>query len=103
MSYSSVASTYYDTSVTLYRWTTLDSNNEPVYVSSTIRCRLDRKTVRVQGVDGNAVVCSHVMLTDSEINPVRDYIVTAAMEKLVPAGVFEHKDFSISHYEVFLK
>jgi hypothetical protein len=34
---------------------------------------------------------------------VRDYIVTAAMEKLVPAGVFEHKDFSISHYEVFLK
>ena len=99
---SSIASTYYDTTVTLYSMSGLNDENEPEYSNTPIRCRLDRKTHRIQGSDGAEVICSHVMLCDEEIDPVADYIVTSDLEKLIPKQVIEHKDFSESHYEVWL-
>lgn len=99
---SSVASAYYDEYVTLYRQSSLNDENEPEYTPYTLLCRLDRKTHRITDGSGLQVTCSHVMLCDTEIDPVTDYIVTAALDKLIPKEVLEHKDFAASHYEVWL-
>jgi len=99
---SSVASVYYDEYVTLYRQSRLNDENEPEYTPYTLLCRLDRKTHRITDGSGLQVTCSHVMLCDTEIDPVTDYIVTAALDKLIPKEVIEHKDFAAQHYEVWL-
>jgi len=99
---SSVASVYYDEYVTLYRQSRLNDENEPEYTPYTLLCRLDRKTHRITDGSGLQVTCSHVMLCDTEIDPVTDYIVTAALDKLIPKEVLEHKDFAAQHYEVWL-
>jgi hypothetical protein len=102
MTSSSLATSYYDETVTLYRTSGLDDNNDPEYTTSSIRCRLDRKENRVQDASGYQVVCNHVMLCDEAINPVTDYIVTAALEKLIPKLVLNPRDFGVGYYEVYL-
>jgi hypothetical protein len=99
---SSLASSYYDETVTLYRTSGLDDNNEPEYTTSSIRCRLDRKQNRVQDESGFQVLCNHVMLFDEEINTVTDYIVTGSLEKLIPKAVINRRDFGAGFYEVYL-